>query len=194
MFSAYSWGDFFKFMAAILIPYYAFVIWKYYRHDIREWINNRGQQTKPASAAATDEDDSDASDLYTTRSYESHTDEDSIERVTSQPVLASSATTDDYPAPHRTGSSTAKPVDLPEGQVLGEHPEEIFEMPLSPEIIRPKERSLSEVINAAKRVRANDQGALAATDPDDAEAAELAEVINEQNKLASVLSGVQFNR
>jgi len=43
MFGQYSWWDFIKVVLALAIPYYAYVLWTYYREDIRERIGNRGQ-------------------------------------------------------------------------------------------------------------------------------------------------------
>lgn len=186
MFSAYSWGDFIKFCLAILIPYYGYVGWKYYRHDFREWISTFGQK-KPLLATASEEND-DPSDLYSVRHYESDP------TRPAQPAQATSlapAAATDNPALQRADNTAAEP-DLA-GVALDEDDAPAYYVPIQVETERLEERSISDVLKAAQRLSANEEGALAPTDPNDNEAANLADVINQQQG-KKALSGIAFTR
>lgn len=196
MFSAYSWGDYIKFVSVCLIVYYAFVAYKYYRHDIIEWLGNRGQKPQPAVDEPADEEDPDDGSLYTVSQYLPQKEKPTTVPESRAQTEALTPVPADLPPPqpYRTTMPSAGTVELPEEKVLDEDPGDVLELPLTPEIIRPKERSLSEVLNAASRVKPDEKGVLTPNDPDDAEAAELAEVINVQQGFSSALSGVSFNR
>jgi len=193
MFSQYSWWDFIKFVLILAVPYYAFVLWKYYREDIRELINNRGKASPDALTQTPDDDedeDVDDTGLYAVKTYadpapsltQAKQPANSVkqEAVSKEPVAEYSPETHD--------------VDLPDGVVVNEESGGTFDVGLATEVVRPAERSLAEVLNAARRVTADERGALTANDPNDAEAAEVATTINKQNGFDSLLSGVSFNR
>jgi hypothetical protein len=175
MFSAYSWGDFFKVVIAILIPYYAFVIWKYYRHDIRDWYNNRGQKDKPTPSLAPDgnEDEDDdksvASNYYKVNSYSS---------TQSQPVASNQESQRPDPQPtNRQGSPVA---DLADAEVVNEDQPSGFELPILVEGYRPQEQSVDELIETAKGLVVDQEGVVTPKDPADKKAARLAAAVNKQ--------------
>lgn len=186
MFSAYSWGDFIKFCLAILIPYYGYVGWKYYRHDFREWISSFGQK-KPLPNAASEEDD-DPSDLYSVRHYELDPARSAQPAQGTSPAPAAAT---DNPTLHPADTTTAEP-DLA-GVALDEDEAPAYYVPIQVETERMEERSISDVLKAAQRLSANKEGVLAPTDPNDDEAANLADVINQQQG-KKALSGIAFNR
>jgi len=183
MLSQYSWGDLFKVVLVALIIYYAYVLIKYYREDIREWISNRGN--KPDSQSSIDEPEvTDHSSLYAVNQY--------TPVNSGQPAPAA--------APAASGSETSslgRAYQVPEpdlkGVILDQDEPTEFSFPIQAEAVRPAEQSVSELISAAQRVQANDEGALIPNDPNDKAAATLAEVINRQQN-RSALAGISFKR
>jgi hypothetical protein len=197
MFSQYSWWDFIKFVLVLAVPYYAFVLWKYYREDIREWISNRGQAPVATTPEALEEDEDEPQDtgLYTVQTY-------------ADPAFGSIADSKQMTQPPKpvqkqqivsnesavVNTSERPDVDLSEGVVIEQEPENTFGLALTAEVVRPAERSLASVISAANRLSADEHGALCANDPADAEASEVAGLINEQKGFDSLLAGVSFTR
>ncbi len=175
MFSAYSWGDFFKFILAIVIPYYAFVIWKYYRYDIRNWYNNRGQKDKPAPSAAPEgNEDEDEDELITSNYYKVNT----YSSAQSQPVGNSQES--QRPDPQQNNQQGSPVADLPDAEVINEDQPNGFELPILVEGYRPQEQSVDELMETAKGLVVDQEGAVAPKDPADKKAAKLAVAINEQ--------------
>ena len=180
MLSQYSWGDLIKVVLVALIIYYAYVLIKYYREDIREWISNRGN--KPETQPSTDESEEvDHSELYAVSHYAPVT--------SNQSELA--------PAPKLTPSPIVSTSQTPEpdlnGIALDEDKPSEFSMPILADVERPAEQSVAELISAAQRLQANDEGVLIPDDPTDVVAANLAEVINQQQN-HSAFAGLAFTR
>lgn len=203
MFSQYSWGDYIKFVILITALYYAFVGWKYYRQDILDWFGNFGKKDQSAPAAAIneqqDEDDADDSDLYSVKSYSTGAVAPTTNNGVDYPDPLEdqeSDTADDEPQlePHHQSQVSSAEVEISDGVVVADQPTESFELGLATTPVRPAERSLADVINAARRMSADEKGAFSPNSPDDDEAAELAGQLNEQKGFGSVLSGVSFNR
>jgi hypothetical protein len=193
MFSQYSWWDFIKFILILAVPYYAFVLWKYYQEDIRKLISNRGKTPQAASAESSDEDEEEVedTDLYSVKTYSDAVADTNVEpEQKPQPSTLPSNKT----AEERQSVYQRHDVDIPEGVLVNDDSANTFEMAIVAEVVRPTERSLSEVINAARRVTADQTGALSANDPNDTDASEVATLINEQKGFNSLLSGVSFNR
>ena len=197
MFSQYTWGDFFKFLLAILIPYYAFVIWKYYRHDIREWISSRGQSAVPSPALAVNEEDDDTSDLYSVSHYapDSPQPESPVSKASTNPTPDPVPQGSPYQAQqplNQSGESSAPEPDLT-GMALDEDDAPDFHVTIPVETQQLEERSLADIMKAAHRVTADEEGVLSPIDSTDAEAVNLADVINQQ-QAKKALSGISFNR
>lgn len=194
MLSQYSWGDLIKVVLVALIIYYAYVLIKYYREDIREWISNRGN--KPETQPSTVEsEEADHSELYAVSHYAPVTGNQSepapVPNVIPEPELSSQGRT--YQAPSPTVSMGQGPEPDLNGIALDEDEPSEFSMPILAEVERPTEQSVAELISAAQRLQANDEGVLIPDDPTDVVAANLAEVINQQQN-HSAFAGLAFTR
>jgi hypothetical protein len=167
MLSQYTWWDFAKVVGIALFSYYAYVIWTYYREDIREWINNRG--SKPLQENPSDEEE-DSSGLYAVRQYASP----SVEETSLAPVVDNPSHTDLM------------------GLAVDQDQE--FTIPLPGEIQRPAEQSLSQLLSVSQRLQCNEQGVMVANDPADQEAERLASVINKQQEHRQAFKDISFTR
>lgn len=197
MFSQYSWWDFIKFVLILAVPYYAFVLWKYYREDIRELINNRGKAAPEELSKASDDDEKEEVDetgLYAVKTYSDPAPVSPVETKRVDKPATPAPKEVEKQEPVAEYSSEDHDVDLPDGYIVNEESGGTFNVPLVTEVVRPAERSLADVLNAARRVTADERGALTANDPNDADATEVATTINKQNGFDSLLSGVSFNR
>lgn len=190
MFSQYSWGDYFKFVAVIAFVYYAYVIIRYYREDIRDWISNRGQKDEPRPQEALSDEEDDLSSLYQVKEYASAK---TPVAVTSpppgstkvpQPEPASKVDEEDY--------DTDDGIDL-SGESVDDYAGNTFRLPVAIEPERPMEQSITEVQKAASQLETDEQGRVRPINPDDKSAARLAKVINQQRG-ATVFGDVNFNR
>lgn len=194
MLSQYSWGDLIKVVLVALIIYYAYVLIKYYREDIREWISNRGN--KPETQPSTDEsEEADHSELYAVSHYAPVTDHKfepaPAPKVTPEPEHMSQGRT--YQTPSPTVSTSPAPEPDLNGIALDQDEPSEFSMPILGDVERPAEQSVAELISAAQRLQANDEGVLIPDDPTDVVAANLAEVINQQQN-HSAFAGLAFTR
>ena len=209
MFSAYSWGDFIKFILAIIIPYYAFVFWKYYRHDFREWISGQGQKAKPAPAAAAEGSDDQDDDVQSRFAVSNYDDDDHSSQYLVQPAPTPVPTAPKSVVPERekvvaanwlpdppakvNASQPAQPIpsrivqsDIDEDEVdingpdISQHSEETIGLPIVVQTENPEELLLDEVIATAKRIKPDQDGRLAAIEPNDPAASRLAAQINNQ--------------
>lgn len=191
MFSQHSWWDFAKFCLALAIPYYAYVLWTYYREDIREWLTNRGEKSEPVAALADEVEDEDDSSLYKV----------SIYAPEKKAVPASSVQNDqgtDYadeepnsPAPPYANAQPE--ADLHDAPVIADEQPTGFGLPLVVNAYRPGEQSVETVLENAKELVVNEDGTVAAADPTKQEVNELAAVMNQQRG-ASILGDMKFNR
>jgi len=178
MFSQYSWGDFFVFYFTIAALFYAFVLWKYKRHEIRDWIQSRGKKEQPA-ASATDEEENEeeevAAKFYQVSSYSG-----TQSRAATDPVdNAQSATQSRSQAPSTRNEQT-QPAELPGAEVLVDDQPSGFELPILVEGYRPQEQSMDEILETAKGLVVDEKGVVAPADPADKKAAKLAMAVNEQ--------------
>lgn len=195
MLSQYSWGDLIKVVLVALIIYYAYVLIKYYREDIREWISNRG--SKPDTQPSTEEsEEADHSELYAVNHYEPDHKEQ-VEPASTREATRQPDTTSQGSSYQAAGSpvSTTTPAQEPDlkGIALDQDEPSEFNVPILAEVERPTEQSVDELISAAQRLQANEEGTLVPNDPADVVAANLAEVINQQQNRAA-LAGISFNR
>ena len=196
MFSQYTWGDFFLFCLALAIPYYGYVIWKYYRHDIREWLSSRGRNDAVSPATITNEEEDDASSLYSVSHYAS----DLPKPV---PVVSQAPAPAPDPVPQGSPYQALQATDHPSdtnasepdlnGVALDEDDAPDFHVPILVEADQLEERSLADVMKAAHRVVADEEGVLSPIDSADVEATNLADVVNQQQG-KKALSGIPFNR
>lgn len=199
MLSQYSWGDLIKVVLVALFIYYAYVLIVYYREDIREWLSNRGR--KPETQPSTDESEEvDHSELYAVSHYVPVGGEQLTRvappEVVSKPVATPQDITPNSQAPSPTLQVPAL-VTVPEPDLNGlaldqDEPSE-FSMPILADVERPAEQSVAELISAAQRVQTNDEGVVIPNDPGDVVAANLADVINQQQN-RSALDGISFTR
>lgn len=193
MLSQYSWWDFAKFCLALLIPYYAFVIIKYYREDIRDWISNRGQREQPATSVDEEEDEEVPSFLVTT-DYR-----DQPAPPVAPSAVHSSAVNQSYPASAPAGRQPL-PVDVQADQAepdmsgpgVDDQDEASFTMPILMEADNADEQSVDEFISAAQRVARDQSGVVTPVDTADKPAARIADIINSQQ--GNPLADYAFNR
>ncbi len=184
MFSQYSWWDFVKFVLVLVVPYYAFVLWKYYRQDVVEWFRSRGE-TPAASTQDQPEEEEEEEDrsLYTAVNYSS---KENTAPVKSEPVPSLNG---DQPYGQTQTKSNAE-VDIAEGIVVDQSTG--FDLQLPVNIERPEEHSVDEVIETASQLLAKEDGTVSAQDPANEKAAKLAAVINRQR--STLVDGIPFTR
>lgn len=199
MFSAYSWGDFIKFVIACLIPYYAFVLWKYYRHDFFDWLNNRGQKPQPVAAVATEDYDEEQDDVQSRFAVSNYDDGPQSQAQFSpppapsvpapqrieKPVAADWLPADVVPA-EQIVSESGSGIDLDQpgvdmsGPDINQQPEETLGLPLALRSENPEELLLDDVMTAAKRIKPDENGRLVPVEANDPAASRLAAQINNQ--------------
>ena len=184
MFSQYSWWDFIKFVLALVIPYYAYVLWTYYWEDIREWISNRSQsESTPVTQQAEVDDEELEHSMFTVNDYSN---DDRSGSVVNRPKPATQAA-EWLPTPATaTPAPVAQPYQEPEyeelelqGAAVEEQPER-FALPVGMEAENPQEQSIDELRSAAERITTDEQGRVSPIDTDDKPAARIAEIINQQ--------------
>jgi hypothetical protein len=99
MFSQYSWWDFVKFVLALAVPYYAYVLIKYYREDIREWISNRGHtDLTPATVAQQEEEDEPSPSRFMVNDYSDQPQPTASQHQPAQALSSSSKAQAEQPA------------------------------------------------------------------------------------------------
>ena len=201
MLSQYSWWDLTKTILVALFVYYAYVLWTYYREDIREWINNRGRKSnlQPEAVGATEEEDTES--LYTVSQYIPVARQESAPATTAQTSSSGPVAAPSIPAPVAT-SENNQPVPDPDdpelslsGPVLSEdnNTESNFSLTINANYERPQEQRLADVLSAAGRLQTNDDGSFVASDPADKKAQNLAQALNQQQGRGA-LAGFPFTR
>lgn len=184
MLSQYSWWDLIKVVLVVLAFYYAYVLLVYYREDIREWISNRGN--KPDLQPSTvDPEEVDGSGRYTVSYYGSPDGE--LPAPSAPPAPAPQM---DISLQSATGQALEPDLN---GVVIDQEEPADYSIPIVTDTDRPAEQSVADLINAAQRVQANEQGVLIPDDPSDVVAASLAQVINQQQN-RNALAGIPFTR
>ena len=177
MFSQYSWGDFIKFVVALAIPYYAFVAWKYYREDIRDWISNRGQNKTPEPAVEEEEDEDDSA-LFPVNHYDSLQSVSSPNQVTTEaklkpgewlPPVESKVPDQPSNLPFPAAEPLQQDVEI-QGPAVTDQTDEHFGVPVLIEVDNPQELSLDVIISAAGRIAPDEKGVLEAVDASDDQA------------------------
>lgn len=172
MFSQYTWWDFAKFCLALAIPYYAYVIWKYYRQDIREWISSRGEDPHPQTTAVDDEEeDTNAQPLYRVNTYGNPT--------TKPAVVSPQTQTAAKPNAGTLNQSTGE-ADLSDGYVLTNEDVTGMDLAFVADVEIHQERSLDEILDAAKGLTVDDKGVVTPVDSSDEKAGRLAQIVNSQ--------------
>ena len=196
MFSQYSWWDFAKFVLALAIPYYAYVIIKYYREDIREWISNRGQKD-PASVAqqVDEEEEEEPSSRFSVNDYS-----DEPYQTTYQPTSAEWLPSPAATQPVATAEQPVQANDQPDreeydeyelqGPDVDDQPEH-FGMPVLIQTESLQEQSIDEIRSAAERLTKDEEGRVTPVNAEDKPAARIADIINQQQ---GHLDNFAFNR
>lgn len=190
MFSQYSWWDFIKVALLVLAVYYAYVLWVYYRQDIREWIRNRGEKPDAKPVSAESEEEEDNSSLYGVRHYAPESVPPQTTDLNEHEVDSVNQNLADSER-NGTHEPDLNGIALNQEQAIGEETD--FSIPILAEIEQPTEESLEKLMDAAQRVQVDDQGQLTPNDPLDQSATTLAEVINQQRNSAA-LADIKFNR
>lgn len=204
MFSQYSWGDFFKFALVLVVPYYIFVAWKYYREDIRDWFANRGQTN--STQAVTEEESNDLDDdVFTVSHYDSdlstvpavtapHTTEAKLKPGEWLPAPANDGITPELkkplPAPFTEESQEAVEI---QGPAVNDEADDSFSMPVLVQAENTQELSLDAIISAAGRIAPDEAGVMEAVDATDEQAVRIANVFNHQLG-KEAFAGFAFNR
>lgn len=200
MFSQYSWWDFINVVLALVVPYYGYVLWTYYREDIREWISNRGQRqpTGTATAGSAKEEDKTGSTLFAVNDYRDPKPvADTNSQVNGQHPMGEWLPEPVVPLP------AADPVRLAQrqqnesgqtqlqGPAVGEETETVgFALLMQRE--NPEERSVDKLEEIAQRLTEGEPGLVKPIDSTDQPAARLADIINQQR--VNPLSDVAFTR
>jgi len=188
MFSQYSWWDFIKFVLALAIPYYAYVLIKYYREDIQEWISNRGQPSLVPVGPEIDEEEEHSPSLFSVKDYSKPAEPDSAQWLPSpSPGSQPSAR-----QPAQTINEPLQDEIVLQGPAVDAQPETGFAIPVVMTADNVSEQSIDEVISAAGRLTADQQGRVVPLDADDKPAAKIADIINQQN--GHPLDNFAFNR
>lgn len=199
MFSQYSWWDFIKVVLALAIPYYAYVLWTYYREDIREWISNRGssQDAGGPTLVETEEDETESSlfvvndhrDLPPSMANNSQppTRQQPAEWLT-EPAKASNPA----PATSVTPPQEQEPQVMQlQGPAVNEETETMgFALLMQSEHV--EEQSVDELRTIAERLSQTEEGLMKPDVISDRPAARLADIINQQR--TNPLNDVAFNR
>ncbi|RCR67067.1 MULTISPECIES: hypothetical protein [Larkinella] len=205
MFSQYTWGDFFKVTGIAAVIYYAFVAWKFYREDIRDWVIGRGSKNpiqQPSEKGPIDDEEEEA-DLFMVRNYPAtpsigntsaglagQVEKPTVENV--QDVKAEKPKSV-RKRPAKAKSTIEKPqqaIDLPVVPVASEiDPNSLF-MPITGIVVPQGEKPLDEVVTSAKEIEVQSDGTVSAKPDSGEESNLLAEVINGQKRksLGDILS------
>jgi hypothetical protein len=175
MFSQYSWGDFIKLVFALSIPYYGYILIRYYREDIREWwINRRGQKMPRPAAEQVNGDDTPP--LFAVNTYGRQTADLPVKETSDEPRLV-----EVYAEPQL------------EGPTITDEQPSAFSLPLRGEIVNEAEQSLAEWTEAANRLTKDQAGVLVAEETDDVVAKRLAAVVNNQHG-RTAFADISFTR
>lgn len=198
MFSQYSWWDFIKVVLVLAIPYYAYVLWTYYREDIREWISNRGRSqdaNPPTPVTIEEQEDETESTLFVVNDYtdsQPPTSENSRQSTRHQsaewlPEPAVSTSTSPVPVinpPEPEAVQLQGPAVADETETVG------FALLMQSE--NAEEQSVEDLGAVAQRLTNTGNGLLKPKDVSDQPAARLADIINQQR--TNPLNDVAFNR
>lgn len=191
MFNQLTWWDFIKYTLALAVLYYAYVLFKYYREDAREWFSRRGQPETNPTAEQAEEEEEEPGSRFVVNDY---SDEDPIPSTSGQPQrsVQSAEWLPESVAPARTTYPESDDDD-PELQGPGVKQENNpFGFPIMMQAENPTEQSIDDVRRAAERLTADEQGLVRPLDPEDKPAAKLAEVINQQK--SNPLDSFAFTR
>lgn len=207
MLSQYSWWDFFKVVGTSLVIYYAYVAWAYYREDIREWFSSRGQPAPATTTLATEEDEAepDPGSIFMVKDYSAQNRQRSTPPapVPAPPIptpsepaqaVAESTNPQQKPTPQQTVENKAidEEVDLA-GPVVSDQSATVFGFPVADEPESLSEQSVDDIISAAGRIEADEQGVFSPVDDDDQPASTVSAIINNQQG-RSVFADFRFTR
>lgn len=210
MLSQYSWWDFVKVVGTGVVLYYAYVAWAYYWEDIREWFSNRGQPAPATTEPLVADDDPQPGSIFMVKDYSTPASSPTGTAAPipappipapapAPPTLAPVANTQPLPGPKPVvedqateDQTTGEEVDLA-GPAVSEQPTDVFGLSVADEPQSLAEQSIDDIISAAGRLEADEQGMLSPVDADDKPAARVAAVINNQQG-KSVFADFSFTR
>ncbi|KAA9341185.1 hypothetical protein [Larkinella humicola] len=212
MFSQYTWGDFFLVVGVAALVYYAFVGWKFYREDIRDFFSSKS--TKPANTpiVAPSDEDEDLSEFIDVTTYQgapakagalaeptpvvpAPVQPAAHQSVSSTPVSAATEVeeaieADDSEPVEPENEEENEEVDLAEAPVLEASADDGFLLPMGG-IFEPQgEQDLNRVIEAAQDLEKQPDGTAVAKTTGERKSTLLADVINNQRpkSMAEILS------
>ncbi|WP_018619768.1 hypothetical protein [Spirosoma luteum] len=191
MFSQYSWWDFAKIVLVLAIPYYAYVLIRYYREDIREWISNRGQKDPVTEAQQADEEEEEPSfsrfsvNDYSDEPYQTTDQPKSAEWLPSPPEATQPEARTEQPVPVYDQDE----YEL-QGPDVDDQPEHLG-VPVLIQTENLQEQSIDEIRSAAERLTKDGEGRVTPVNAEDKPAARIADIINQQQ---GHLDSFAFNR
>lgn len=203
MFSQYTWGDFFIVTGIAAVVYYAFVAWKFYREDIRDFLISRGSGTKaPQVNTGPVEDEEEDRKLYTVVPYDSTpasagvlTVKDTAQKT--KPKKTRKKTEPNESAKQVAEASVPPPagdVELPAIPVaIVLKPDELF-MSLAGVVIPQGEQPIEDVIEAAEGVEKQSDGKVVAKPESGEKSRRLAQLVLNQNNIPPDINELPFTR
>ncbi len=194
MFSQYSWWDFAKFVLALAIPYYAYVLIKYYREDIREWISNRGQKDLASGAQQAEEEEEEPSSRFRVNDYSDEPHQPANQPKSAEWLPSPPAATAEQPVQANDQADQPGQDEYDEYELQGpdvdDQPEH-FSMPVLIHAESLQEQSIDEIRSAADRLTKDEEGKVIPVNAEDKPAARIADIINQQQ---GHLDSFAFNR
>lgn len=192
MLSQYSWWDFIKFVLALAIPYYAYVLWVYYREDIRDWWRNRSQpDSSPQIQEAEAEESLDP--LFSVNDYSNSSElPSSTDRLDQDTGVGEEEPEDLLPATDHQGEDRSQQEVELDGPDLGQQPQELFGLPIVMASENLQEMTIGAIRSATERIAAGKDGRMKPAKKGDIPAARIADIINQQR--GNPLDDIAFNR
>lgn len=195
MFSQYTWWDFTKIVLALALPYYAYVVWTYYREDIREWINHRGRNSegKGTAPVASDEEQETDLSLFAVKKQTKHERHSTAVQSEDFDHLSKSGKVASQPNNSNTEGEKQTFADSQlRGPDVSEEQATVVGFPLFTQSQNTEEYSVNELRRTAERLTNDGTDLVKPMDESDKSAIRLADIINQQR--ASPLDDIAFNR
>ena len=192
MLSQYTWWDFIKFVLLLAVPYYLYVLWVYYREDVRDWLSTRGGDgSKPT--VPDDEEDAPGT-FFTVKDYSDSQGKESSdaweEPKVNEERHIDTPTDESVPRGIPASEKTDIEIEL-QGPEIRQQPD-VFSLPLYMQADNAEEQSIEDIRKAVERTSVDESGNRKAKNEGDKPAVRIADVINQQR--ADPLADFTFNR